>query len=43
MGKLSRGNRNIRWIEKHCIVPEGRDVGKPIKLRPWQKKWIKAI
>jgi phage terminase large subunit-like protein len=24
-------------------VPEGRDVGKPLKLRPWQKKIIRAI
>lgn len=38
-----RGNRNIRWIQKFCVVPEGRDVGKPVKLRPWQKAEIRKI
>lgn len=33
----TRGQRNIRWIEKHCHVPEGKDRGKPVKLRNWQK------
>lgn len=40
---LKRANRNIRWVEQYCRVPEGRDVGKPVKLRPWQKKIIKEI
>lgn len=35
--------RNIRWIEKHCRIPEGKDIGRPVKLRPWQKEWINAI
>lgn len=44
MGKrLSRSARNIRWIERHCRIPEGRDVGKPVKLRPWQKAEIRKI
>ena len=44
MGKLTkarpaktRGKRNIEWIEDHCLIPEGRDVGKPVRLRDWQK------
>jgi phage terminase large subunit-like protein len=41
--KASRGERNVVWIEKHCRIPEGRDVGKPVKLRPWQKREIKRI
>lgn len=41
--RLSRGNRNIRWIEEFCCVPEGRDVGKPVRLRPWQKKIIRQM
>lgn len=40
---LSRGDRNIAWIEDHCRVPEGRDVGKPVRLRPWQKSEIRKI
>lgn len=39
----TRGQRNVRWIETHCRVPEGRDVGKPIVLRDWQKREICRI
>lgn len=38
-----RASRNIKWIESYCRVPEGRDVGKPIKLRPWQKAELELI
>lgn len=41
--KLTRGQRAIRWIEAYCFVPEGRDVGKPLRLRPWQKKIIRGL
>jgi phage terminase large subunit-like protein len=40
---LKRAQRNIRWIEQYCCVPEGRDVGKPVKLRAWQRKEIEKI
>lgn len=36
-GIETRGERNIRWIEDNCRIPEGKDVGKPVRLRPWQK------
>lgn len=39
----SEGARICAWIEKHCYVPEGRYVGKPIKLRPFQRKIICGI
>lgn len=39
----SRSDRNIRWIEKHCIIPDGRDVGKPVVLREWQRDILRAI
>ncbi len=39
----SRGDRNIAWIEAYCIVPEGRDVGKPVRLREWQKREVRRI
>src|SRR6266581_4087916 len=26
----------IRWIESRCLIPEGTDVGKPVRLRQWQ-------
>ena len=41
--KLSRGQRNIAWIETHCRIPEGKLVGKPVKLTAKQKKGIRRI
>ena len=43
MGRVSRGNRNIRWIEEYCCIPEGEFVGQPVRLKPFQKKIIKGI
>lgn len=40
---LSRGERNIAWIEHYCYVPEGKDIGKPMVLRPWQRQIIIGI
>jgi phage terminase large subunit-like protein len=39
----TRGERNARWIEKHCRIPEGKDVGKPVHLREWQRAEIRKI
>ena len=33
----------IRFIEKYCKVPEGDLVGQPLKLAPFQKKFIRAV
>jgi hypothetical protein len=33
----------ILWIERLCLVPEGRDVYKPLRLRDWQKVEIRKI
>lgn len=41
--KLTRAGRNIRWIEEHCRIPEGGDVGKPVRLRQWQRADIRKI
>lgn len=41
--KLTRGARNVAWIEQYCRIPEGKDVGKPVRLRPWQKKEVLKI
>jgi len=43
MPRKKRSTINIEWIEKNCKVPEGRDVGKPVKLRKWQKLEIQRI
>ncbi len=39
----TRADRNIRWIQLHCRIPEGKDVGQPVKLREWQKDEIRKI
>lgn len=41
--RQSRSARNIKWIETHCRIPEGRLVGKPVKLTKEQKEWLKQI
>lgn len=41
--KETRGEKNCRWIETCCNIPEGRDVGKPVKLRSWQRYEICRI
>jgi phage terminase large subunit-like protein len=43
LGGISRGERNIRWIEAFCRVPEGRLVGHPVQLRDFQKEIIRGI
>lgn len=43
MGTITPGDRNINWIEAHCFIPDGQDVGKPVKLRDWQKEIIRGI
>lgn len=39
----SRAERNIAWVEQFCRVPEGRLVGKPVKLREWQKDILREV
>jgi phage terminase large subunit-like protein len=39
----ARAERNIKWIEANCYIPDGKDVGKPVRLRDWQKKEIRKI
>lgn len=43
MAGVSRGDRNIAWIERHCRIPEGDKAGQPVKLTKKQKAWIKRI
>src|SRR5690606_8044099 len=39
----TRAERNVRWIETYCRVPEGRLVGQPVKLRDWQRDELRKI
>lgn len=41
--EYTRGDRNADWIEKHCRIPEGKFVGKAVKLTVKQRQWIKRI
>ncbi|MBX4965427.1 terminase large subunit [Rhizobium binae] len=40
---LTRGERVIAFIERYCLVPEGTLLGKPVKLLPFQRKFILAV
>src|SRR4249919_3638145 len=39
----ARVKRNIAWIEKYCRIPAGKDIGKHVRLRKFQREWITAI
>ena len=39
----TRGARNIRWIEKHCRIPEGAYVGQLVKLPEFQRAIVRGI
>lgn len=40
---LTRAERNIKWIETVCRIPDGKFVGQPVKLTEPQKQWIRQI
>ena len=40
---MTRGERNIAWIERCCRVPEGSDVGQPVRLREWQRAELRKL
>jgi phage terminase large subunit-like protein len=42
-GLSPRVRRNIDWIEQHCRIPEGKFVGRAVKLTGQQREWIAAI
>ena len=35
--------RNIAWVEQNCYVPSGKDVGKPVRLRWFQRWFFRAL
>lgn len=39
----TRAERNIRWVEEYCRVPEGKFVGKPLKMAPFMRDDFVAI
>ena len=41
--RVTRGERNIAWIQEHCRIPEGKFVGQPVKLAEFQQDVIRGI
>lgn len=40
---MTRGQAVCKFIEAHCVVPEGVLVGQPVKLDRFQRKFILAV
>lgn len=40
---LTRGEKVCAFIERYCVAPEGDHIGQPIKLEPFQRKFILEI
>lgn len=43
MAKFSNAARVVAFIEEYCKISEGKDLGKPLKLEKFQKRFIKAV
>jgi phage terminase large subunit-like protein len=41
--QVTRAMRNIAWVQKFCRIPEGKLVGKPLKLAPFMRHDFIAI
>jgi phage terminase large subunit-like protein len=41
--KLTRGQKVVAFIEKYCLAPEGKNIGQPMKLEPFQRKFVLEI
>lgn len=40
---MTRGERVIAFIEKYAVVPEGKLVGKPLRLDPFQRRFVLGV
>ncbi len=40
---MKRSDRNAQWIERFCKIPEGKFVGRPVKLTENQRRWLVRI
>ena len=38
-----KGRICCEWIEKFCVLTEGENAGKPVRLMLWEKWWIYSI
>ena len=35
-----KGDYVIRWIERYCVFTNGKWIGQPMRLLPWEKRFI---
>lgn len=40
---MTRGERVVAFIERYCLIPEGAQVGKPITLADFQRRFILEV
>jgi phage terminase large subunit-like protein len=40
---MTRGERVIAFIERYCVIPEGKLVGKPMRLDGFQKRFVLEV
>ncbi len=40
---MTRAEKVIKFIEQFCLVPEGAQVGKPLRLADFQKEFIRDV
>ncbi len=41
--RARRGDCAIAWIEKYCIVPNGYDQGRPVRLTQEQRDLVRRV
>lgn len=41
--KLTRGQKVVAFIETYCLAPEGDQIGRPMTLEPFQRKFVLEI
>ena len=39
----TRAAKVIKFIERHCLIPDGAQVGKPLVLADFQKQFIRDV
>jgi len=40
---MTRGDKVVAFVHRYCLVPEGKLVGKPIELMPFQQRFLREI
>lgn len=40
---MTRGERVIAFVERYCRIPEGKHIGKPLRLQEFQKRFILEV